>query len=65
MPDLATDLVRRRVPVTAALTSLRHLRRPRASLLVFMVAGDPIAFGVVGSLSRPQGNITGVFNLTD
>src|SRR5262245_14628288 len=63
LPALATDLVRRRVTVMAA-TSTPAAMAARAATsaipIVFTSAADPIAVGLVDSLSRPSGNVTGV-----
>jgi putative tryptophan/tyrosine transport system substrate-binding protein len=63
LPAMAADLVRRQVTVIAATTTAAALAAKAATTtipIVFETAADPIQLGLVASLSRPGGNITGV-----
>lgn len=63
LPDLADDLVRLKVDVIVASVTpdaLAAQEATRAIPIVIVAAGDPVASGLVVSLARPGGNVTGL-----
>jgi len=63
LPELATELVRLNVDVIVASATQAILAAKQATTtipIVFPTAGDPVAYGLVTSLARPGGNITGL-----
>ena len=66
LPDLAAELVRLKVDIIAALFTPCALAAKQATSvipIVFAAAGDPVGTGLVASLARPGGNITGLSNM--
>jgi putative tryptophan/tyrosine transport system substrate-binding protein len=63
--ELAADLVRRKVDVivTGGTSAVLAVKQATSVIpIVFATAGDPLGTGLVASLSRPGGNVTGLSN---
>ena len=68
LPDLAADLVRLHVDVIVALTSgpaaLAAKNATNSIPIVFGYGGDPVETGLVNSINRPGGDITGITSMS-
>src|SRR4030095_15794859 len=68
LPELAADLVRLKVDlivVTGGPVALAAKRATTTCPIVMVTAGDPVGAGLVGSLARPGGNVTGFSSLSE
>ena len=69
LPEMAADLVSRRVSVLTAVggdPSPRAAKRATSTIpIVFGIGGDPVSDGLVESFNRPGGNVTGVTLMTN
>ena len=67
LPELAADLVRLKVDLIVASGAPAPLAAKRATSTIPIVmtnAGDPVGAGLVASLARPGGNVTGLSSLS-
>ena len=67
LPDLAADLVRLKVDIIVAAVTADVSAAKNATKtipIVMQSAGDPVALGLIASLARPGGNVTGLTNIS-
>ena len=64
LPALAADLVQRRIDVLVTgggdVSAVAARKQTKTIPIVFTIGGDPVKLGLVESLNRPEGNVTGV-----
>jgi putative tryptophan/tyrosine transport system substrate-binding protein len=66
LPDLAAELVRLKVDAifTTSTASVQAAKKATTTVPIVSVSGDPVGLGLVASLARPGGNVTGLANFT-
>ena len=69
LPELAGELVRMKVDVVVTVGDSAAIAAKRATTSIPIVAtefgSDPVKAGIVSSLGRPEGNLTGLFSISD
>ena len=67
LPAMVTDLIRQKVDIIVTTVTVDTLAAKNATAeipIVMVAVGDPVAVGIVKSLARPGGNITGLSQMT-
>ena len=66
LPELAANLVRLRVDVIYAPTTLAAIpaKKATSTIPIVMVSGEPVETGLVSSFAHPGGNVTGLANFS-
>jgi putative tryptophan/tyrosine transport system substrate-binding protein len=66
LPELAAELVRLKVDAifVQSTPAVQAAKKATTTVPIVSVSGDPVGLGLVASLARPGGNVTGLTNLT-